>query len=182
MEFGPPLSTTGGNRPLNGSLPLGSNGYTSPEQDRGDQMESSSSPVHKELEIFTVTSMQIPCRCTNSYAYLQGHLPLLHLSSFGDVCLGGKIKFGTHPMYKTFDHKLLTPPRPFNFWWYALCFKLKQRSLLLSGSKLSFVLHNNFLECHFNFDSNAFQEQFNDSDIFPSLKQLHFVYEAVFMP
>nr|AFU81782.1 ankyrin repeat domain 10-like protein [Ctenopharyngodon idella] len=70
MEFGPPLSTTGGNRPLNGSLPLGSNGYTSPEQDRGDQMESSSSPVHKELEIFTVTSMQIPCRCTNSYAYL----------------------------------------------------------------------------------------------------------------
>ena len=27
-------------------------------------------PAPKELEIITVTSMQIPCRCTNSYAYL----------------------------------------------------------------------------------------------------------------
>uniref|UniRef100_A0A672RTY2 Ankyrin repeat domain-containing protein 10-like n=1 Tax=Sinocyclocheilus grahami TaxID=75366 RepID=A0A672RTY2_SINGR len=70
MEFGEALSTPGGNRPLNGSLPLGSNGYISPEQDRAVRMESSSSPVHKESEIFTVTSMQIPCRCTNSYAYL----------------------------------------------------------------------------------------------------------------
>jgi len=73
MEFGPPLSTTGGNQLLNGSLPLASNGYMSPEQDRGVHMESSSSSgpsVHKELEVFTVTSMQIPCRCTNSYAYL----------------------------------------------------------------------------------------------------------------
>uniref|UniRef100_A0A9J7ZU43 Ankyrin repeat domain 10b n=2 Tax=Cyprinus carpio TaxID=7962 RepID=A0A9J7ZU43_CYPCA len=62
MEFGQALSTPGGNQPLNGSLPLGSNGYISPEQDRA--------AVHRESEIFTVTSMQIPCRCTNSYAYL----------------------------------------------------------------------------------------------------------------
>ncbi len=70
MEFGQALSTPGGNRLLNGSLPLGSSGYISPEQDRGVQMESLSSSVHKESEISTVTSMQIPCRCTNSYAYL----------------------------------------------------------------------------------------------------------------
>ncbi|KPP78810.1 ankyrin repeat domain-containing protein 10-like, partial [Scleropages formosus] len=36
-------------------------------------MESASAP--RELEIFTVASMQIPCRCTNSYAYLNGHMP-----------------------------------------------------------------------------------------------------------
>lgn len=70
MEFGQALSTPGGNCLLNGPLPLGSNGYISPKQDQGVRMESSSSPVHRESEIFTVTSMQIPCRCTNSYAYL----------------------------------------------------------------------------------------------------------------
>ena len=28
------------------------------------------SPATKELEVITVASMQTPCRCTNSYAYL----------------------------------------------------------------------------------------------------------------
>ncbi|KAI4891000.1 hypothetical protein NFI96_011725 [Prochilodus magdalenae] len=71
MEFGPAPSTTGGNGSLNGSLPLGSSANTSLiEQEQVCRMESSSSPAPKELEIFTVASMQIPCRCTNSYAYL----------------------------------------------------------------------------------------------------------------
>ncbi|TRY89249.1 hypothetical protein DNTS_022905 [Danionella cerebrum] len=70
MEFGHPVSTTGGNVPLNGFLPLSINGFSSPEQERGLLLDSVTSPVQKELEIFTVTSMQIPCRCTNSYAYL----------------------------------------------------------------------------------------------------------------
>lgn len=70
IEFGSALNTTGGIGFLNGSFPLGSNGYKNSEQDQVARMESSSSPAHKEQEIFTVASMQIPCRCTNSYAYL----------------------------------------------------------------------------------------------------------------
>lgn len=71
MEFGPAPSTTGGNRSLNGSFPLASSVTNSlAELEQGSRMEASSSPAPKELEIFTVASMQIPCRCTNSYAYL----------------------------------------------------------------------------------------------------------------
>lgn len=36
--------------------------------DQGGQKRSN--PATKELEVFTVASMQTPCRCTNSYAYL----------------------------------------------------------------------------------------------------------------
>ncbi|KAK3569381.1 hypothetical protein QTP86_026890 [Hemibagrus guttatus] len=66
MEFGPAMSsTTGGNGSITGSFaPTGL-----VEQDEGLQMEDSTS-APKEMEIFTVAAMQIPCRCTNSYAYL----------------------------------------------------------------------------------------------------------------
>lgn len=66
MEFGPALSsTTGGNGSITGSFaPTGL-----VEQDEGLRMEDSTS-APKEMEIFTVAAMQIPCRCTNSYAYL----------------------------------------------------------------------------------------------------------------
>lgn len=70
IEIGSAFNTTGGNGFQNGSFPLGSNGYKNSEQDQVARMESSSSPAHREQEIFTVASMQIPCRCTNSYAYL----------------------------------------------------------------------------------------------------------------
>lgn len=39
-----------------------------PGGNQGVQEVGSTAP--KELEIITVTTMQIPCRCTNSYAYL----------------------------------------------------------------------------------------------------------------
>lgn len=37
-------------------------------EDQGGQNRSN--PGTKELEVITVASMQTPCRCTNSYAYL----------------------------------------------------------------------------------------------------------------
>lgn len=37
-------------------------------EDQGGQNRSN--PATKELEVITVASMQTPCRCTNSYAYL----------------------------------------------------------------------------------------------------------------
>ncbi|XP_017325609.1 ankyrin repeat domain-containing protein 10 isoform X1 [Ictalurus punctatus] len=66
-ELGPALSsTTGGNGSITGSFaPIGL-----VEQDEGLRMEDSSTSAPKEMEIFTVAAMQIPCRCTNSYAYL----------------------------------------------------------------------------------------------------------------
>ncbi|XP_060733053.1 ankyrin repeat domain-containing protein 10b isoform X1 [Tachysurus vachellii] len=65
-QFGPALSsTTGGNGSITGSFaPTGL-----VEQNEGLRMEDSTS-APKEMEIFTVAAMQIPCRCTNSYAYL----------------------------------------------------------------------------------------------------------------
>ncbi|XP_028846859.1 ankyrin repeat domain-containing protein 10b isoform X1 [Denticeps clupeoides] len=55
----------------NGAFPFGPNGCESLlEQDMEPGPMDSSSSAPKELEIFTVASMQIPCRCTNSYAYL----------------------------------------------------------------------------------------------------------------
>lgn len=66
-ELGPALSsTTGGNGSITASFaPAGL-----VEQDEGLRMEESSTSAPKEMEIFTVAAMQIPCRCTNSYAYL----------------------------------------------------------------------------------------------------------------
>lgn len=65
--------STGGN----GALSFGSNGCTGPlEADMGLEAEtvamdgSLSAAPPKELEIITVASMHIPCRVTNSYAYL----------------------------------------------------------------------------------------------------------------
>lgn len=70
-HLGMELCGAGGNGSLTGSFPLGpgDTGYLN-EQDEGLRMEESSSSVPKELEIVTVAAMQIPCRCTNSYAYL----------------------------------------------------------------------------------------------------------------
>ncbi|XP_060786475.1 LOW QUALITY PROTEIN: ankyrin repeat domain-containing protein 10-like [Neoarius graeffei] len=66
-ELGPALSsTTGGNGSITGSFAS----TDLVEQDEGLQMEDSSTSAPKEMEIFTVAAMQIPCRCTNSYAYL----------------------------------------------------------------------------------------------------------------
>ncbi|KAI5629818.1 ankyrin repeat domain-containing protein 10 isoform X1 [Silurus asotus] len=59
-------STTGGNGSI--TLPFAPVGFV--EQQDGLQMEDSSTSAPKEMEIFTVAAMQIPCRCTNSYAYL----------------------------------------------------------------------------------------------------------------
>lgn len=55
---------------------FGLNGFASPQgpgpmdqcEDQGGQ--NGSKPATKELEVITVASMQTPCRCTNSYAYL----------------------------------------------------------------------------------------------------------------
>lgn len=65
--------STGGN----GSLPFGSNGCAvSQEADMSLEPEPEAVPMDgssaapKELEIITVASMHIPCRVTNSYAYL----------------------------------------------------------------------------------------------------------------
>ncbi|MCI4378789.1 hypothetical protein PGIGA_G00220180 [Pangasianodon gigas] len=60
------LGPTGGNGSITGSF--ASTGLV--EQDEGLRMEDSSTSAPKEMEIFTVAAMQIPCRCTNSYAYL----------------------------------------------------------------------------------------------------------------
>lgn len=59
-----------------GPFAFGLNGFTPPQgpgpMDQSDNKggEDRSSHAPKELEIITVASMQIPCRCTNSYAYL----------------------------------------------------------------------------------------------------------------
>lgn len=55
--------TTGGPGPFD----FGLNGFA-PEGPM-EQCEDRN-PVAKELEVITVASMQTPCRCTNSYAYL----------------------------------------------------------------------------------------------------------------
>lgn len=66
----PPAVSSGGPGPLafgmNGSALVP--GLVDQGQDQGGVEVST--PAPKELEIFTVASMQIPCRCTNSYAYL----------------------------------------------------------------------------------------------------------------
>lgn len=59
-----------------GPFAFGLNGFTPPQgprpmeqcEDRGGQIRSS--PAIKELDVLSVASMQTPCRCTNSYAYL----------------------------------------------------------------------------------------------------------------
>lgn len=59
-----------------GSFTFGLNGFAPPQglgpldpcEDEGPQDKLS--PATKELEVITVASMQTPCRCTNSYAYL----------------------------------------------------------------------------------------------------------------
>lgn len=59
-----------------GPFAFGLNGFAPPQgpgpmdqcEDQGGQNRSS--PATKELEVITVASMQTPCRCTNSYAYL----------------------------------------------------------------------------------------------------------------
>lgn len=59
-----------------GPFAFGLNGFTPPQgpgpmeqcEDQGG--EKNSNPATKELEVITVASMQTPCRCTNSYAYL----------------------------------------------------------------------------------------------------------------
>ncbi len=59
-----------------GPFAFGLNGFTPPQglgpmdqcEDQGGRDRSS--PGTKELEVITVASMQTPCRCTNSYAYL----------------------------------------------------------------------------------------------------------------
>ncbi|XP_055727683.1 ankyrin repeat domain-containing protein 10-like [Salvelinus fontinalis] len=70
MESAPPAVSSGGPGPLafgmNGSAPVP--GLVDQGQDQGGVEVSI--PAPKELEIFTVASMHIPCRCTNSYAYL----------------------------------------------------------------------------------------------------------------
>ncbi|KAM3862478.1 ankyrin repeat domain-containing protein 10b [Diretmus argenteus] len=53
---------------LNGFSPPQGSGPMDQSEDQGG--EERSNPAPKELEIITVASMQIPCRCTNSYAYL----------------------------------------------------------------------------------------------------------------
>lgn len=55
-----------------GSFAFGMNGVA-PSQGPGPMDQGGparSSPTAKELEVITVASMQTPCRCTNSYAYL----------------------------------------------------------------------------------------------------------------
>lgn len=70
MESAPPAVSSGGPGPLafgmNGSALVP--GLVDQGEDQGGVEVST--PAPKELEIFTVASMQIPCRCTNSYAYL----------------------------------------------------------------------------------------------------------------
>ncbi|MEQ2167123.1 hypothetical protein GOODEAATRI_000881 [Goodea atripinnis] len=59
-----------------GSFAFGLNEFAPPQglgpvdqcEDQG--LQDKSSPAAKELEVITVASMQTPCRCTNSYAYL----------------------------------------------------------------------------------------------------------------
>lgn len=59
-----------------GPFAFGLNGFAPPQgpglmdqcEDQGGLGRSASAT--KELEVITVASMQTPCRCTNSYAYL----------------------------------------------------------------------------------------------------------------
>uniref|UniRef100_A0A8P4K1Z8 Ankyrin repeat domain 10 n=1 Tax=Dicentrarchus labrax TaxID=13489 RepID=A0A8P4K1Z8_DICLA len=64
--------TSGGPGPfafgLNGFAPPQGPGLMDQCEDQGARDRSS--PATKELEVITVASMQTPCRCTNSYAYL----------------------------------------------------------------------------------------------------------------
>lgn len=64
--------TTGGLEPfafgLNGFAPAQGLGPMDQCGDLGPQQRSNS--ASKEQEVITVASMQTPCRCTNSYAYL----------------------------------------------------------------------------------------------------------------
>ncbi|KAM9343129.1 LOW QUALITY PROTEIN: ankyrin repeat domain-containing protein 10b [Pholidichthys leucotaenia] len=57
-----------------GTLALGMDGFAPPPGpvDQSEDMGAPKwpSPATKELEVITVASMQTPCRCTNSYAYL----------------------------------------------------------------------------------------------------------------
>ncbi|XP_061142383.1 ankyrin repeat domain-containing protein 10b isoform X1 [Syngnathus typhle] len=53
---------------LNGLAPANEPGPMDQWDDQGGL--ATSNPAAKELEVFNVASMQIPCRCTNSYAYL----------------------------------------------------------------------------------------------------------------
>lgn len=59
-----------------GPFAFGLNGFAPPQvpgsmDQCGDQGgQDRSIPATKELEVITVASMQTPCRCTNSYAYL----------------------------------------------------------------------------------------------------------------
>lgn len=64
--------TSGGPGPfafgLNGCAPPQGPGPVDQCEDQGGQ--NMSTRTTKELEVITVASMQTPCRCTNSYAYL----------------------------------------------------------------------------------------------------------------
>lgn len=64
--------TSGGPGPfafgLNGFAPAQGLGPVDQCGDLGPQQRSNS--ASKEQEVITVASMQTPCRCTNSYAYL----------------------------------------------------------------------------------------------------------------
>lgn len=59
-----------------GSFAFGLNGFASPQglgpmdQCNIQGGQNRSKTATKELEVITVASMQTPCRCTNSYAYL----------------------------------------------------------------------------------------------------------------
>lgn len=59
-----------------GGFAFGLNGFAPPhgpglmEQCEDQGRRDRCSPPAKELEVITVASMQTPCRCTNSYAYL----------------------------------------------------------------------------------------------------------------
>ncbi|XP_019740256.1 ankyrin repeat domain-containing protein 10b isoform X1 [Hippocampus comes] len=64
--------TSGGPGPfalgLNGLAPANGSGPMDQWEDQGGR--ATPSPKAKELEVFNVATMQTPCRCTNSYAYL----------------------------------------------------------------------------------------------------------------
>lgn len=60
-----------------GPFAFGLNGFASTqgpgpmdECDVGQGPQQKSNSASKEQEVITVASMQTPCRCTNSYAYL----------------------------------------------------------------------------------------------------------------
>lgn len=59
-----------------GPFAFGLSGFAPPQgpgpmdQCENQGRQDRSNPATKELEVITVASMQTPCRCTNSYAYL----------------------------------------------------------------------------------------------------------------